>query len=351
MRTTSRLLFGLGVLLATAAVVADDGVVRLAAEDTLRVTVDDAAPAAAGVLRGLAWDPGPFEVAVQMTPGRDYDAAVTFDSPRPSGDAELDRVVLRWYRPRVREGSAPSAGRAVLVVHTLHPELPVATMLARGLRQRGVHAFLLELPGYASRVGAERRMTGVTTLLHAAQAVGDCRRAADAIAALARTAPLPGRGYRPLPPGAKVSVQGTSLGSFIATSAAALDGRFAQTFLFLSGGDGADILENGQKDAFHVRNALRHYGYQNDATLRELIATIEPLTIAHRLDPATTWMFSARDDTVVPARNARLLADAIGLPPAHHVWMPGNHYTAFILLPGVLDQIAAQVQRPPAVDD
>lgn len=320
----------------------------LEARDSVGVLQDDALMAGRA-LRSLAWEGGVFEVTVRDTPGRDYDARITFASPQPSGDAELDQVVLRWYRPApgipalapehqqadAQQTLPAEAIPAVLLVHTLHPDLPVATLLARGLRQRGVHAFVIELPGYASRVGAERKMTGVTTLVNAAQAVSDCRRAYDVIRAVGDSVAAnidPDR----------IAIQGTSLGSFVATSAAGLDGCFNQTFLFLSGGDGVEILETGQKDAFHVRGALKHYGYTGDK-LRTLLDPVEPLHIAHRLDPATTWMFNARFDTVVPAKNADLLADAIGLDASHHIWMNGNHYTAFLLLPGVLDRIKKEI--------
>ncbi len=304
--------------------------------DSVAVPSDDD-PTAAAVLRNLAWEPERFEVTVHEALGRDYDARVTFASAKPSGDAGMDQVVLRWYRPVRGEAAVESSakGPAVLLVHTLHPDLPVATLLARGLRQRGVHAFVIELPGYASREEAQPKMTGVTTLVNAAQAVADCRRSFDVIRALGDV------GLADLD-GQRIAIQGTSLGSFIATSAAALDGCFDQTFLFLSGGDGVDILQTGQKDAFHVRGALRHYGYTGDQ-LRALLNPVEPLNIAHRLDPQTTWMFNARDDLVVPAKNAKLLAEAVGLDESHHIWMPGNHYTAFILLPGVLDRIKREL--------
>ena len=307
-----------------------------AAEDSLAPAIEaDETDEARQVLETLRWPAEAFTVSVTPADGQDFESWVAFASPKPSGDAQIDRVTLRWYRP---ESRAASVSEAVLVVHTLHPDMPVATMLCRGLRQRGIHAFLLELPGYGSRVGTTPRMTGVTTLLHAAQAVADCRRAADAIKALSA---IQREGF-PAPP-ERVALQGTSLGSFIAAAAGSLDHRFSKTFLFLSGGDGADILERGQKDAFHVRRALRSYGYDDAVSLRKLISPIEPLTIAHRLDPATTWMFNARDDTVVPAENANRLAAEIGLAPEHHVWMPGQHYTSFLLLPGVLEKIAGEL--------
>lgn len=307
---------------------------------------------AADVVASLRWDPGAFDVIVRETPGEDYDARVTFASPRPSGDKRIDTVVLRWYRPPPPPEVSPpapevplpasdvafenpGAGVGVLLVHTLHPDMPIATFLARGLRARGVNGFVLELPGYGSRVGGQRRMTGVTALMHGPQATTDIRRAFDAIRAIGDA------GLMDLDPD-RLMIQGTSLGSFFATVASAIDGCFAQTFLVLSGGDVVDILEHGQKDAYHVRGALAHHGYTAEK-LRALLDPVEPLRVASRLNPEVTWMFNARDDVVVPARNANLLAEAIGLDPSHHVWMSGNHYTSFLLLPGVLDRMLSEM--------
>ena len=320
----------------------------LSVQDT--VTTEAGSPEAAEAGRTpFGWEGGVFEARVTETPGKDFEAYVAFASPLSSGDSGIDTVRLRWYRPAEDDGGDGLPGgeqpgaTAVLIVHTLHPDLPVATFLARGLRSKGIHAFVIEMPGYASRRATPRRMTGVTTLIRGTQAVADCRRAFDVIRTLGAQ---PGSGFD----GRRVAIQGTSLGSFVACSAAAIDGCFEQTFLFLSGGDGMSILADGQKDAFHVRGALKHYGYEGDK-LRELMGTIEPLNLASRLDPATTWMFNARDDLVIPAANAHRLAEAIGLDESHHIWLPGNHYTAFILLPGVLDRMEREIEafEKPAV--
>ena len=286
------------------------------------------APAVAEALATLAWEPGAFELTEHPGDG-DADAVLAFPTARPSGEPVVDTVRLRWFRPATAE-DAPQA--AVLVIHSLHPDMPVGLGLSRALRARGIHAFLLELPGYGARVPAQRKMTGVTPLEESRMAVADVRRAYDAIAA------QPGVDAR------RVAVQGTSLGSYFASAAAGIDGCFNRTFLLLSGGDGVGILENGQKDAYHVRGALRHYGYDTHDKLVALIDPVEPLRLAPRLDPATTWMINARNDTVVPADNARALADAIGLDEDHRVWMAGNHYTSFLLLPGVLELMVREIQ-------
>lgn len=317
----------LGILLMMSTLIAQADPLNFQAHDTLRATGDDN-PDAAAVLDALRWELAEFTVTLTPVPdGREHAWLVTFPSPIPSGDAAQDTVTLRWFPA---EDVPPDASSpAVLLVHTLHPDLPVARMLARGLALNGIHAFVLEMPGYAHRIPATPLLTGITALIHGSQAIADTRRAADAIRALP-----PGMGVDP----DRLSLQGTSLGSFVAASAAALDGTFAHTFLLLSGGDGVDILTHGDKDAFHVNSALRRYGYTGQRLI-DLIAPIEPLTLAHRLDPATTWMFNATHDSVIPEPNARRLAEAIGLDASHHLWLPGNHYTAILLLPGVLDRM------------
>ncbi len=313
------------------------GVPAQAVTDTACFALRDGdVKAVAEALETLAWEPGAFDVDAQPGDG-DADAILSFPTARPAGDAAMDTVRLRWFAPRGADAADDAdAGPAVLLIHSLHPDMPIGLGLARGLRAKGIHAFLLELPGYGARVPTPAKMTGVTPLEESRMAVADVRRAYDVIASRAGVDP------------SRVVLQGTSLGSYFAAAAAGLDDCFATTILLLSGGNGVDILENGQKDAYHVRGALRHYGYDTHAKLTALIDPVEPLRLAPRLDPATTWMVNAKDDTVVPADNAQALAAAIGLDEDHHLWMPGNHYTSFILLPGVLDLMARQTLALPA---
>lgn len=300
------------------------------ARDTLGELTDDR-PTAAGVLQRVRWEPGEFEISIDRpNPRRDFDAVVSFDSPRPRGDRLQDRVPLLWYAARDAQGQPmDEPAPAVLVIHTVHPQLLVGKTIARGLARQGLHAFVLQLPGFGDRAAPGTPGT-VVLLEHAGQAVGDARRARDAIAALPQVAD------------GQIALQATSLGGFVATAAASLDDAFAPVMLALAGGDAFDVLQNGERDAAHVRAQLRRHGY-TDARLRQHLDAIEPLHVAHRLDPAKTWLFTGQRDQVIRPANAAALAEAIGLDETQHVQFHADHYTAVFHLPRLIQQMAELV--------
>jgi hypothetical protein len=123
---------------------------------------------------------------------------------------------------------------------------------------------------------------------------------------------------------------------------ASLDDGYDQVFIVLAGGDLFDVIQHGKKDAKKMREELAAAGYSGDK-LKALVAPIEPTRIAHRLDPARTWLYSAQFDTVVPPKNARLLAEAAGLDDTHHIRMLANHYSGVIYLPYLLTHVYARM--------
>jgi dienelactone hydrolase len=167
----------------------------------------------------------------------------------------------------------------------------------------------------------------VTALEQARQAVADCLRARDAIRALPNIKPGP------------IALQGTSLGGFVAATVGGIEPSFDPVVLLISGGDGYGTLMNGLHDAMHLRQALEREGYRGDA-LRTLLEPVEPLRVAHRLNPQRTWLISARDDVTIPKANSDALAEAVGLDDEHHIWLNATHYTAAVLLPAVTQYMA-----------
>jgi hypothetical protein len=302
------------------------------AKDSLQLEAANAAEAEA--LAGFAWSPQEFSVELAPMPeivnGRRSLPgcwAVSFPSPKPIGDEQIDRVVCELYVARDRETREVLYRPALIVVHESGSAMPVGRMIATETARRGLHALMVQLPGYGSRrsANADRRqqdnMVEVFT-----QGVCDVRRARDAAAAL------------PFVDDRHIALQGTSLGGFVATLTGSLDGRFDQVYLLLCGGNLHRVLTEGGQDAAKALERLQASGIDPEA-LEEVLWPVEPLRLAHRLEPSKTWLFSARFDTVVPPVLSRQLAEAIGLQPQHHRELLATHYSGIIFLPGVLRQV------------
>ncbi len=291
--------------------------------------------------RSVPWPADTFAVTVADPPiGNRTVRRVAFPSPRPSGNPTLDRVTLRWHVAVLPPDAVDATRPAVVLVHSLHPDAPIASALARTLALRGVHAFIVDLPGYGARRTAADDWPGIVALRQAAQGVADVRRACDAVAALPGIDPH------------RIVLQGTSLGSFPAAVAAGLGARHHGLLLYLGGANVTDIIEHGQKDAANFRDSLEGHGI--DAHQRAaLLAPLEPLHIAERLNPRTTWLLAARNDQVITPTNAQALATAIGLDDARFLRLPGNHYTAAFALPAVADLLAriAQADDPAQLEN
>ena len=304
------------------------------ARDSLHIEPDASADAQA-MLDDLAWQAEPFQVLCQADEGHGDesgpDALVTFPSPYPSGDAVNDRVVMEWYAARDKQGR-PLDTSAMLVLHILDGRMYVARLIARTFAFSGTHAFVLHLPHYGRRRGPDFREREAPFLARVRQGVVDARRARDAIAAL------------PHVRSERIGIQGTSLGGFVTSITAAIDAAFDPVFITLGGADIHGMLLHGRRDSEKVRRHLEEAGYVGEK-LRALAWAVEPSRLAHRLNPQCTWLYSAKDDQVVPAANARTLATAAGLAPAHHVWLSGDHYTCAIHLPRVTAHMARVIRE------
>ncbi len=297
---------------------------RFTAKDTVREWADNKSETDT-FLKNIQWEPGEFEVRCTATPGLRYDALVRFESPVKTGDRWLDEVVLVWYAARGEDGKAIEAP-AVLMVHSLHPQMIVADQLAQQFAKQGLHTFVIQMPGYGHRWDRLRRYPGTTTLINGRQTIADCLRAKDAISVLPNIKQGP------------IALQGTSLGGFVAATVGGIDPSFKPVVLLISGADGYSTLTNGQHDAMYLRNALARLGYQGES-LRDLLDPVEPLHVAQRLDPAQTWMINARDDQTIPRANSDALAEAVGLEDEHRLWVNANHYTAALLLKPVTEKM------------
>lgn len=112
-----------------------------------------------------------------------------------------------------------------------------------------------------------------------------------------------------------IALQGISLGGFISATAAGIDGKFDSVFIMLAG-----------------------------TKLEEMLASIEPNRVASRLDPRRTWLFSAKNDTVVPLENAQAWATAVGLDSSHHIILEADHYSGVTYMPTMVFKVRDLIQ-------
>lgn len=307
-----------------------------AARDTL-APGSEASSDAQACLDGLVWQPADFEVRVENPLQRRGDWKVQFRSPIDSGDAVNDTVSMEWYVAR-DEANAPITAPAVVVVHESGSGMNVGRLIAQGLRTQGLHALMIHLPYYGERRPEGKKPGGENLVPLIRQAVADVRRARDAVATLPFVDPE------------NVSLQGTSLGGFIVATTAGLDNGYQHTFIMLAGGGLMDVIQNGDREAAQFRDELERAGLTGDK-LKRAVATVEPLRIAHRLDPATTWLYSAQFDKVVPPANSYLLAQAAMLDPSHHYQMLANHYTGIIYVPYLIMQMREHILPTTPADE
>lgn len=312
------------------------------ATDTLMAEAEPGTDAAA-MLDQFRWERQTFDVKRIASPsetlqleGRlktDAQTMLTFPSPLPREDdgEAVNTVVLEWF---AAEGVAADASApAVLVLDILDGRMLISRAFARALSQQGIHAFVMHMPSYGLRPIDRFMLEGELFFELCTQAVADARRARDVIAAL------------PEVEDDRISIQGTSLGGFIASAAAAVDPVFDNAFILLAGGNLYEMFLNGHREAASIREALARAGFEGER-LRELCERIEPTRLAHRLNPATTYLISASNDQVVPAANARALAAAASLGESNHLWLAGDHYSVLLYMPSAARMMIDAIHLP-----
>lgn len=304
---------------------------KFAAVDTLACG-DETNADAKECLSQLAWPPEKFSVELQAAERGCGDFLVRFPSPRPNGNKVNDLVAMEGYVSR-DELKKVRVAPALVVIHESGSQMTIGRMIARGLSGQGMHTFLVHLPNYGVRraPGAPR----IDRTISLSQGIADARRARDAVAAL------------PVVDKSRIGLQGTSLGGFVTATAAGLDRGFDRVFIFLAGGNLEEVILHGAHDAAKARKRLNEAGISDDE-IKKLARQVEPLRLAHRLDPQCTWLFNGEYDDVVPPACSLALAKAARLADGHHVVLPANHYSGIIYMPQVMEQIRELMTEPAA---
>lgn len=274
---------------------------------------------------GLKWTPCTFAVHLENAQKGYGDWLVRFPSAKPVGNVTNYSVAMEWYQAKDASGQ-PIAAPAAVIVHESGSNMTVGRMVARSLRAKGIHTFMMQLPYYGHRRGPEGRPSGAHLVEALKQGIADARRSKDAVSVM------------PLVDNLRISLQGTSLGGFVTATTAGLDHAYHSVFVLLAGGDLYSVLMEGKKDPARLKSDLLKSGL-NEEELRSILNSVEPLRLAHRVDPNRIWMFTGKYDEVVPPRNSKLFADATHIDPSHHIEMLADHYSGIIFLPMVTQQM------------
>ena len=303
---------------------------NFAAQDTLDCGQEENGDAKE-CLANLRWEPAAFRVTLEAAESGCGSLLVRFPSPRPVGNAVNDLVAMEWFAARDEQGAICTAP-AIVVVHESGRRMTVGRIVARGLNAAGFHAFLLHLPGFgARRVEPIEKDRVFAAML---QSIADVRRARDAAISLPAIDP------------SVIGVQGTSLGGFVVATTAGLDRGYDRVFIFLAGGDLQEVILRGSRDAAKLHAKLAAAGITDDQ-IKESVQRIEPLRLAHRIDPAKTWLYSGQFDDVVPARCSLALAKTAMLADDHHIRFPADHYSGVVYLPQLVEQVGQHMLRQP----
>ncbi len=301
------------------------------ATDTLNCTGETNDDAKA-CLANLSWANAKFTVHLEAAQPGSGDYLVRFPSARPMGNERIDLVSMEWFAAR-DASKAICRAPAIVVVHESGRSMTVGRMIARSLGAQGLHAFLINLPGYGPR-RVEDLKTLVRVVPARQQGIAVVRRARDAVVAL------------PVVDGSVVGLQGTSLGGFVAATVAGLDDGYDRVFILLAGGNLKDVVLQGSEDAAKTRKKLLDAGVTEEQII-EFARHVEPLRLAHRMQPDKTWLYSGKYDNVVPPACSLALAKAAALPEGHHIEMPCDHYSGILHLPQVIQQIRDRMVNPP----
>jgi pimeloyl-ACP methyl ester carboxylesterase len=263
-------------------------------------------------------------------------AEVTFPSPVTTPHECNNTVHCEYFRARGKDDEFQGRRPAVVVLHILGGDFPLARLFARYLASTGTHALFVKMPYYGPRrpVDVRKRMIEVDpreSVVGMRQAILDIRRAAALLASRAEVDPD------------QIGIFGISLGGITAALAAEQEPRFRNVCLMLAGGD----LGRVSWESPEVRSARDNWLAQgrSKAEFFEVLRPIDPATYAERLQGRRMLMINAKHDEIVPPACTESLWEGAGRPRI--VWFDAGHYTAALYLFHGLAEVTQFFRRPP----
>ncbi|MBI3565102.1 MAG: alpha/beta hydrolase, partial [Elusimicrobia bacterium] len=231
-------------------------------------------------------------------------------SPWPANDTV-------WAHLLVPRSAAGRRAPAVLILPVMAaPNVWIETRFARHFARDGLAVMWVEMPTQFHRRPDPSEPSGQVFLARTParlaanfrQSVLDARRALGVLAS------------RPEVDADRIGVFGISLGAIVGSVLYSLDARPRFGVFLLGGSDFPSLAVDSSLTGPFVRKMGMKAG-----DLRGAWAGLEP-DAPKAGKPAL--LVNARWDTVIPAANARRLAEAF--PEARQVWVPGGHYTAIL---------------------
>ncbi|MCS7014908.1 MAG: prolyl oligopeptidase family serine peptidase [Gemmatales bacterium] len=277
----------------------------------------------------------PFRYEMQLTvnsPELDISIyEVKFPSAVRSPYEVNNMVYAMYYRPnRCDRERVPG----VIVLDILDGSQRVARAQALYLACRGVAVLTLYLPYYGPRRPGNVRFLSPNlehTRRAMEQAVLDVRRAVAWLRS------------RPEIDQERLTVMGTSFGSFIAGLSAAMEPGIRRVIILLGGG--------GLVDAYYDHPRVQPYRKVWEALggtrqrLKELVAPLDPVTYADRLRDREVLIIAGKRDEIVPPQAAEALAKAC--PGAKLIWFNCTHYSAILYFIPAMELSLQVIQATP----
>lgn len=257
-------------------------------------------------------------------------AYVRFPSPVTTAVASNNTVHCEYYFPK-RAGKVP----AVIVLHILGGDFPLARVFANCLAQHGVAALFLKMPYYGERrdPSSPRRMISSEpreTAEGMTQAVLDIRQASAWLAAQDQVDPE------------RLGIFGISLGGITGALAATAEPRLNNVCLLLAGGDIARVAWESPELAKLRRDWQAKGGTREEFI--EILQPVDPTRYGENVRGRRVLLMNATHDEVVPKECTEALWNSFGQPEL--VWFRGGHYSVAWHLLTAMDRTSRFFQAP-----
>jgi dienelactone hydrolase len=254
---------------------------------------------------------------------------VRFPSPVVSPTPENNTVHAEYYRPA---GDGPFPG--VIVLDITGGNQALSRHISAYLASQGVAGLFVQMAYYGPRrpPGSKLRLMSTNiphTVAAVTQTVLDLRVATAWMESRPELDPK------------RLGITGTSLGSFLSALTGSMEPRLGRVCVLLGGGGFVDGYAEHPLAKPWV-SLLTAFG-ASKATMKKVIAPIDPLTYAENLKGRKLLILAASKDEVVPPTMARMLWEASGKQAIR--WYDAGHYTAALHLADALERIAAHFKE------